>query len=101
MALRPRSDFHEILKTFVDNVYFQPPPSISLSYPCIVYQRDYADTKFADDIPYDHTLRYMVTVIDRNPDSDIPIKVASLQMSIFNRFYTADDLNHDVYVVYF
>ena len=99
MASRP--ELHQILETFVENVYFQPPSNIHLHYPCIIYKRDFAETEFADDHPYTHTKRYMITVIDRDPDSDIPDKVASLPMSLFNRFYTADDLNHDVYNVYF
>jgi len=43
----------------------------------------------------------MVTVIDRNPDSDLPGKVAELPMCTFNRFFTADNLNHDVYTIFF
>ena len=96
-----RLQLHQLLETFVDKVYFQPPSNITLEYPCIVYKRDYADTKFADDIPYRHTLRYQITVIDRDPDSAIPSKVAALPLSLFNRFYTADNLNHDVYIVYY
>jgi hypothetical protein len=99
--MAPRLDLHQLLETFVDNVYFQPPTNIRLEYPCIIYKRDYADTKFANDKPYNHMLRYMVTIIDRNPDSNIPDKVAAMPMSLFNRFYTADNLNHDVYNVYF
>lgn len=99
--MAPRLQLHQLLETFVDNVYFQPPVNVQLQYPCIIYKRDFADTKFADDKPYSHTLRYMVTVIDSNPDSEIPNKVASMRMSLFNRFYTADSLNHDVYSVYF
>jgi hypothetical protein len=99
--MAPRLQLHQLLETFTDNVYFQPPTNIQLKYPCIIYKRDFADTKFADDIVYDHTLRYMITVIDRDPDSNIPRKVASMPMCLFNRFYTADNLNHDVYNVYF
>jgi hypothetical protein len=99
--MAPRLQLHDILKTFTDNVYFQPPENITLEYPCIIYQRDYAETKFADDIPYNHTLRYVVTVIDRDPDSDIPGKVASMPMCLYNRFFTADNLNHDVYRLFF
>lgn len=99
--MAPRLELHSILKEFVDNVYFQPNENIRMNYPCIVYKRDSGDTEFADNEPYSHKKRYMVTVIDRDPDSDIPDKVASLPMSLFNRFYTADDLNHDVYNVYF
>lgn len=96
-----RLQLQSLLETFTENVYFQPPNNMQLKYPCIIYKRDFADTKFADDAPYKHTLRYMVTVIDRDPDSDIPDKVASMPLSLFNRFYTADNLNHDVFNVYF
>jgi hypothetical protein len=99
--MAPRLQLHDILKSITDNVYFQPPENITLAYPCIIYQRDYAETTFADDIPYNHTLRYVVTVIDRDPDSDIPGKVASIPMCLFNRFFTADNLNHDVYRLFF
>lgn len=99
--MAPRLQLHDILTSFVDHVYFQPPANIQMQYPCIVYQRDNEDTKFADNTPYARTKRYMVTVIDRDPDSDIPEKVASLPKAVFNRFYAADDLNHDVYHVYF
>jgi hypothetical protein len=96
-----RLDLHQLLETITDNVYFQPPTNVELQYPCIIYKRDYAKTEFADDLPYRHLQRYSVMVIDRDPDSGIPLKVAAMPMSLFNRFYTADNLNHDVYSVYF
>ena len=99
--MAPRLQLHQLLETFTQNVYFQPPTNVQLKYPCIVYTRDFADTKFADDIPYDYTKRYMITVIDQDPDSIIPDKVAAMPLSLFNRFYTVDNLNHDVYNVYF
>ena len=73
-----RLQLHQLLETFTENVYFQPPTNVQLKYPCIIYKRDFADTKFADDKPYNHKMRYMITVIDRDPDSDIPSKVASM-----------------------
>lgn len=81
--------------------YFQPPANVKMEYPCIVYERDYAETSFADNSPYRHTKRYQVTVIDRNPDSDIPDKVALLPMSSFQRHFTEDNLHHDIYQLYF
>lgn len=96
-----RLDLQELLEAITDHVYFQPPTNVVLEYPCIVYKRDYAVTNFADNEPFKHTKRYMVTIIDKNPDSAIPDLVASLPMSTFNRFYTADNLNHDVYQVFF
>lgn len=96
-----RLDLQQLLETITPNVYFQPPPTIKLMYPCIVYNRDTADTKFANNIPYEHTKRYSITVIDPNPDSIIPDKVAEMPMSVFSRFFTVDTLNHDVFSVYF
>ena len=84
-----------------NNVYFQPPASVQLQYPCIIYKRDDVIVNHADDLPYMQKTRYLVTVIDRNPDSEIPSKVAALPMCIFDRFYTADNLNHDVYKLFF
>lgn len=85
----------------MDNVYFQPPENIKLTYPCIVYRRDSANTQFADNRPYRNKKRYQVMVIDQDPDSPIPDKVADLPLCTFDRHYTAEYLNHDVFNLYF
>lgn len=82
------------------NVYFQPPETVKMKYPCIVYTLSSADTRFADNNPYTIKKRYTVTVIDYNPDSKIPDKVSSLPMCLFERFYTQNNLNHWVYNIY-
>lgn len=79
------------------NVYFQPPTNIVMKYPCIVYHRGTGQTRFADDKPYKYAKSYVITVIDRDPDSPIPDKVAKLPTCVHDRFFTADDLNHDVF----
>jgi len=99
--MAPRVQLHQLLEDIVDHVYFQPPENIQLVYPCIIYSRDSADTKFADDVPYSFTQRYQVTVIDRDPDSAIPAKVAALPRTSYNRFFAAENLNHDVFSLYF
>ena len=99
-----RLDLQTLLESQVGTgvkVYFQPPASIQMAYPCVVYHRDQADTVFADNIPYRFTQRYQVTVIDRDPDSDIRAKISSLPQCLYNRHFSADNLNHDVYVLYF
>jgi hypothetical protein len=83
------------------NVYFQPPPNLQMQYPCIVYKRDDARTTFADNAPYRYTKRYQVTVMDQDPDSPIPDKIAALPMCTFDRHFVADDLNHDVFNLFF
>ena len=98
-----RQDLHDILLDILgsEHVYFQPPPTVKMNYPCIVYKRDDADTKFADNRPYSRMKQYQVTAISRDPDSVIPEKIAELPLCVFDRFYTADNLNHDVYKLFF
>lgn len=87
-----------------ESVYFQEPNNVKmaqLGYPAIIYAIDGIDAKYADNIRYNHTTRYTVTIIDRDPDSDIPAKIAALPLCGFNRFFVADNLNHFVYSLYF
>lgn len=102
MAQR-RQQLQTLLETLLgsENVYFQPPSNVEMKYPCIVYKRSTAKTTFADNNPYSNRKRYTVTVIDRNPDSVIPDKIAEIQSSFFDRYYTVDGLHHDVYALYY
>lgn len=101
--MKPRSDLQDLLVDLLgsDNVYFQPPPTIRLQYPCIVYKRDNRQVAYANNSPYKHDVAYLVTVMDRDPDSDIPDKVAAIPGASFDRSFTADNLNHDVYTLFF
>ena len=98
-----RLALHNILKLVLGtaNVYFQPPPSFKMVYPCIVYERSRATTEFANNEPYFREKIYKVTLIDPDPDSLIPDKIAQLRKCIFDRHYTAEGLNHDVFTISF
>jgi hypothetical protein len=98
-----RRDLQQLLESILgsSNVYFQPPSNLEMQYPCIVYKRDNANTKFAGNFPYRYKQRYQVTVIDRNPDSMVPLQISGLPMCLYDRFYTADNLNHDVFNIFF
>jgi hypothetical protein len=97
--LELHSDLLSILAS--GNVYFQPPATVQMSYPAIVYQRTNINIKRADDCAYKYANEYTVTVIDQNPDSLIPGKMLTLPMCKFDRHYAADNLNHDVFIVYY
>lgn len=84
-----------------NNVYFQPPSSVKLSYPCIVYKRSSQKEHRAGNILYQMQKRYSITVIDKDPDSKIPDKIMNLPYCEFDTHYTTDGLNHDVYTVYY
>jgi hypothetical protein len=98
-----RLELHDLLIGLLgsEHVYFQPPPTVQMVHPCIIYKRDSLVKNHADNEPYKIRYRYQVIVVDSNPDSDIPVKFAMLPMCSFERFYTADNLNHDVYNLYY
>ena len=96
-----RLQLHEVLTGLAENVYFQPPANVQMKYPCIIYKRDDADTRFAGNKPYTFTQRYMATVIDRDPDGPIRLRVAGLPRCLYNRNYTANGLHHDVFNLYY
>lgn len=98
---RPRLELHELLKTFADNVYYQPPSSVLMQYPAIVYSLNRCRKIHANNDSYLKSNQYMITVIDRDPESNIAKQIEDLQMCTFDRTYTSDDLNHFVYTLYF
>ena len=83
------------------NVYYQPPESVKINYPAIVYSRDDVDSKYANNKKYIHTDRYEIIVIDRKPDNAAIDKILELPCCSFNRHYTADNLHHDVLTLYY
>lgn len=83
------------------HVYFDPPTGFRIAYPCIIYSLADIDTQFADNLPYRHQRRYTVTVIDKNPDSSIVDKVLALPRCSFDRHFTADNLHHWAFSIYY
>lgn len=79
------------------NVYFQPPPSLKMNFPCITYERVRINTRFADNYPYHLYDVYQVTHIDIDPDSDIPDKLSKLPQCVFERFYINDNKYYNVF----
>lgn len=100
---RSRLELDDILRNLMDGnkVYFQPPPTVTMDYPCIVYERSNMYSTYADDIPYNVTNRYLITVIDSDPESPFADKVAALPTAKFDRHYTVENLYHDILEIYF
>ena len=98
-----RLELHELLCNILGsrNVYYQPPASIKMKYPAIVYSRDNVSNRHGDNIPYMQSVSYQVTVIDKDPDSTIVSDIAKLPYCRFNRHFTSDNLNHDVFALYY
>lgn len=99
--IRSRLGLDAIFRSMCPNVYFQPPESIKMKYPCIIYHlNDYFSRK-ADNKPYMVTKRYQVTVVDKDPDSTIKDEVALLPMCNFLNHITKDNLNQDNFEIFY
>jgi len=85
----------------VSRVYFQPPSTIKMEYPCIIYKRSNRKDFFSNDRIYIGMNQYLVTIVDKNPDSLIPEKVGELPYCAFSANFVADGLNHDVFTLYY
>ena len=99
-----RLDLDSELRDFInsENVYFQPPESIKMNYPCIVYKRYSGNTIYANNMPYGYTQAYEVTIIDKNPDSDLVKRMPTrFPMSQYSRHFAFENLNHDVFIVFY
>lgn len=95
---------HEILKKVLgnDNVYFQPPSTVKMKYPCIIYSVDRIKTIRADNKAYVNNRAYQVISITANPDTDIrEDMLEAFDHCYFERDYTSDGLLHNVFTIYF
>ena len=93
---------HRALKTIpnVKKVYFQPPSSEKMIYPCIIYQINDNKVSYSNNDIYLNTLRFNAIVIDYDVESEIPSRLLhsrDIYYASFDRFYTADNLNHWVF----
>lgn len=99
-----RLELHSKLVAILGNnhCYFNPPESVKLSYPCIIYHRENGDSKYSDNQLYRYYKSYQITVISKDPDCDISDKILKgLKLCQFERFFIADDLNHWVLRAYY
>lgn len=87
-----------------DHCYFEPPANKQIHYPCIVYKYENDEDDFADNIRYRTSKRYTVTIIDEDPDSEIPMRLKDrfpYCTSEGNRNFVVDGLRHFVYTLFY
>lgn len=104
MAQTKIAQLKEVLKSYLgnDNVYYQPPETVKLRYPCIIISRNGANTFSADDMNYIIRMRYTLTYVSRTFDDPVAAGILELLPSIsLDRSYTADNLYHTVYSVFY
>lgn len=98
-----RLELHEMLCEILGsrNVYFQPPASVSMKYPAIVYNLNDIENIYSNTKVYGQKISYSVIIIDPNPDSKIGYEFSKRVLCSFERFYTSNNLNHFVYTLYY
>lgn len=91
-----RTKLHNLLVEILesDNVYFQPPETVKLNYPAIIYGLDDIHSTYANGGVYTLNKRYMITLVDKDPDSDFVEKISRIPTCRLSRIYKADNLNH-------
>lgn len=98
-----RVDLDAILRTTLgsSNVYFDPPESFKLKYPCIVYSLSNNIERFADDSIYRRMKRYTLIYITKNADDPMIDTLDDLKYCNLNRAYASDNLFHYAYDIFF
>lgn len=97
--LELQSKLEELLGT--RNVYYQAPESIKMSYPAIRFNKSTLLIRHANDSIYSKLTRYEVIVISQTPDHPVLDSLLELPYCAFDRHYVSDNLNHDVFTLYY
>lgn len=98
-----RLDLQSLLEELLEsrNVYYQPPESIKMQYPAIKFSKKRIDSRYANNAKYSMRDCYELTVISRTPDHPVIEKLLALPYCSYDRPYVADNLNHDVFTIYY
>ena len=100
-----RLELHEKLCELLGSreVYFQPPETVKMSYPSIVYDLTRTNQRFGDDCGYHRFPGYTITVIERSADVDWINRMLDAFPSYcsFERTFIAEHLVHYVFILYY
>ena len=98
-----RLELHNVLLGIMSNgnVYHQPPEGFKMKYPCIVYERSRDFSMYGDNLPYSRRMNYTLTLIDKDSVSNYLGQIMDLPMCRYDRHFTSDGLNHDVFTIYY
>lgn len=95
------SELQSLLTTFAPNVYFQPPESVKLKFPCITYSINPGWVRHANNNLYTRRRSYTVTYIHRDPGTETVNRIEELPYCSYDRRFAKDNLYHDVFELYY
>ena len=82
-------------------VYYQPPENLQIRYPCLIYSASGNFERHANNKTYHRRREYSVLYITRDPDDATIDRIADLPLCKMGAPYTADNLHHYPYTIYF
>ena len=87
-----RIDLHKILCEVLGskNVYFQPPESVKMKYPAIVYSLSRIENRNANNSVYKQNNAYDVILIDSDPENETVNRISRLPLCRFDRYYVSN-----------
>lgn len=76
------------------HVYFDPPESVKMTYPCFVYHYIGNSDVKANDQVYLRSEEYTVRYITKKADPILPEAIMDLPYVTFENHYTSENLHH-------
>lgn len=101
---RTRKDFNTELVDFLGtgNVYYNPPESVKISYPCIIYKPSRPSGVNANNKRYFNMKCYEVTMISRDPEWGLPDQMMEhFSFCDLGVPFTTDNLWHWPFTIYY
>lgn len=101
MARRSDDFIADLESTHTGKVYFQPPASVRLVYPCWVIERESMQAIRADDRSYVYRPTYKCMFMNRDePDPEIlRIIPERYPRCSYRNHYVVDNIHHDVFSI--
>lgn len=85
----------------INAAYFVPDDPQNMKYPCIVYDLDDIDTKFASDTIYRMKRKYKLTIISADKDHLLAEAVITKYNASWVTSFTSNNLYHQILDIYF
>lgn len=97
---KSRTSLSEVLHNLCTHVYFQPPTGTKIVYPCIIYDLERTNVRYADNAPYALYDLYSIKYITRDPDDPVRNQLVMLPLCTSENSYTSDNLHHFPFRLY-
>lgn len=97
-----RVELHQQLVDILGSnyVYYQPPESVKLTYPCIIYTVARKIGVYGNNHRYFKGTGYTITLVTTSVDDSRCAALEELPYCSFDRHYTSDNLHHYTYTIY-